>query len=241
LITIAVPYAALLVFEVAGLTVHPIVHDAALYGGPWLLGFAHHDGLLRDLSRRQLFGFAAVCAAAGAAWIAGHPGPRFFDLNDIPLGNALWSAAFVLVLLGRHPTVGGNRLVAVLNARALTVYLWHVPVLVAVDRLALARGWPITGGAGIGWRLPVVCALVGVAVLLVGWVEDLSAGRRARLIPNIVGPTAQDGGHDVHTGPRAPHVLRPRVREHAGRVADLGREHDLPAGRRAEQLPGVRG
>jgi peptidoglycan/LPS O-acetylase OafA/YrhL len=239
LLTPAVPYVALVVIDLAGLRVNPILHDAVLYGGPWLLGFAHHDGLLRDLGRRRLLTVAGACAAAGAVWFTTHPGPRGLDLNDIPIGNALWSAAFVLVLLGFTPMVRPNRVIAVLNARALTIYLWHVPALVAVEHFAVVRGWPLLGWAGSGWRLPVVCVLVAAAVLLAGWVEDVSAGRRATLIPAIVGPREQDGRHDID--PRPAHVLRPRVREHAGGIPDLGREHDLSAGRGAEQLPGIRG
>jgi peptidoglycan/LPS O-acetylase OafA/YrhL len=231
LLVLAVPYAALPFLHTPG-----VVRDLALYGGPWLLGFAHHDGMLRG---RRTWWIAGVCAVAGAAWIGTHPGPRGFDLNDIPVGNALWSAAFVLVLLGIDPAVRGNGVLVFLNARALTIYLWHVPVLVAVDRLGVARGWQITGEAALTWRLPLVAAGVLAAVLLTGWVEDLAAGRRARLVPGFVGPSGQDGRHDLH--PRPADVLRPRVREHAGRVPDLGREHDLPAGRGAEQLPGVRG
>jgi len=237
--TLLIPYLGLAVVTLAGLHPHPVLHDLALYGGPWLLGFAHHDGLLR---RRRLIGLAAVLAVAAGFWVVTHPGPRGYDLNDIPLGNALWSAAFVLVALRFAPKIRAYRLIAVLNARALTIYLWHVPIIVAVSQLALARTWPIFGAAGIGWRMPVVFALVACAVLLSGWVEDLAAGRRASFVPGIVGPTEQqDVRHDLHTGTGPAHVLRPRVREHAGRIPDLGREHDLPAGRGAEQLPGVRG
>lgn len=221
LLTVAVPYLALPFVHTPG-----VLRDLALYGGPWLLGFAHHD---RKLRGRWLPVVAGVAAVAGAAWIVTHPGPRGFDLNDIPAGNALWSLAFVLVLLSINPSVRAHGVIVFLNARALTIYLWHVPVLVALERVGVSK-------AG---QLPLVAALVLVAVLLTGWVEDLAAGRRARLVPGFVRPARQDVGHDLH--PRPAYVLRPRVREHAGRVPDLGREHDLPAGRGAEQLRGVRG
>jgi peptidoglycan/LPS O-acetylase OafA/YrhL len=178
--TLLIPYAGLIVITFAGLHLHPVLHDLALYSGPWLLGFAHHDKMLRG--RGQLW-VAFALAVTAAFWVAAHPGPRFYDLNDIPLGNGLWSAAFVLVVLRFSPSIGSHRALTVLNARALTIYLWHVPILVAVDHLALARGWPLLDAAGVAWRLPVVFALVGVAVLAAGWVEDLAAGRRAELIP----------------------------------------------------------
>ena len=238
LLVVAVPYAALAVITVAGLTPHPIVRDLCLYGGAWLLGFAHHDGLLRH---RRLPWLAGAAALLAAVWAGFHPGPRGFDLNDIPLANALWSLAVVLVLLRFSPSVREHRLVSVLNARALTVYLWHVPILVLITHAGEDAGWPVRGALGIGWRLVVVLALVALAVLLTGWVEDVAAGRRPALVPRNVVPARQDGGHDVHARTGTPHVLRARIRQHPRRVPHLGREHDLPARRRAEQLRGVRG
>jgi peptidoglycan/LPS O-acetylase OafA/YrhL len=236
-VAVAVPYAGLAVITFAGLTPHPIVRDLCLYGGAWLLGFAHHDGLLRS---RRLIPVAVAAAVGAAVWAGFHPGPRGFDLNDIPLANALWSLAAVLILLRFDPRVPQHRLITVLNARALTVYLWHVPIIVLITHAGEDAGWPVRGPAGIGWRLVVVGAVLTQAVLAAGWVEDAAAGRRPVLLPRIVVPKGQDGHHDVHARPGAPHVLRARVRQHPRRVAHLGRQHDLPARRRAEQLRGVR-
>jgi peptidoglycan/LPS O-acetylase OafA/YrhL len=236
-LVVAVPYAALSVITFAGLTPHPIVRDLCLYGGAWLLGFAHHDGLLRG---RRLIPVAVAAAVAAAVWAGSHPGPRGFDLNDIPVANALWSLAAILVLLRFDPRVPPHRLVTVLNSRALTVYLWHVPIIVLITHAGEDAGWPVRGAAGIGWRLVVVGAVLALAVLAAGWVEDLAAGRRPQIVPRNVVPGGKDGRHDVHARPGTPHVLRPRVRQHPRRVPHLGRQHDLPARRRAEQLRGVR-
>jgi len=184
LASILVPYVALAVITFAGWKPAPVVHDLALYGGAWLLGFAHHDGLLK----RRRWWLVAALAVAGAAWTLTHPGPRGFDLNDIPLGNALWSAAFILVVLGVSPVVRPRRVLTVLNARALTIYLWHVPLIVAVARFAEWSGLPIFGWVGISWRLAVVTAGLALIVLAVGWVEDVSAGRRPALVPGAPGP-----------------------------------------------------
>ncbi|MEU4215358.1 acyltransferase [Actinoplanes sp. NPDC026623] len=185
-LSVSLPYVALAVITFGGLTPHPIVRDMALYGGAWLLGFAHHDGMLRRLPRRRLVAIAAGLAALGGAWIATHPGPRGYDINDVPLGNALWSAAFVLISLGFAPLTTAarpRRLVTILNARALTIYLWHVPIIVAVTKIGEAHGLPVRGAAGIGWRFVVIVALVSLAVLLFGWVEDFAAGRPLMLVP----------------------------------------------------------
>ena len=181
LVVILVPYVTLAVSTFAGWTLPPVLHDLSLYGGAWLLGFAHHDGLL-TLSRRR-WCLVGALAVAGAVWTLTHPGPRGFDLNDIPLGNALWSAAFILVALGVSPLVRPRRTLTVLNARALTIYLWHVPLIVAVARFAEWSGLPIFGWVGISWRLAVVGLLLAVIVLAVGWVEDVAAGRRPTLVP----------------------------------------------------------
>ena len=227
LTTIAFPYVALAVLTVAGITPHAVPRDLALYGGAWLLGFAHHDGLLsrrgqapngrlgsassghvgsassgqvssassgqvgsapsgpvrgRALARYRWW-LVGVLGASGAAWALTHPGPRGFDLNDIPLANALWSAAFILVALSVTPQVVPRRALTVLNSRALTIYLWHVPVIVVVVRFAEATGLPVHGWVGISWRFAVVSVLLGIMVLLVGWVEDIAAGRRPTLVP----------------------------------------------------------
>jgi peptidoglycan/LPS O-acetylase OafA/YrhL len=182
--SVVLPYAALTAITLAGLTPPPVLRDLALYGGAWLLGFAHHDGML---ARRRWWP-AALLAVAGAAWTLTHPGPRGLDLNDVPLGNALWSAAFVLVALGVSPSVRGHRILTVLNARALTIYLWHVPIIVAVSSFAGWAGLPVFGAVGIGWRLAVVVVLLAAVVLLVGWVEDVAAGRRPALVPGAAKP-----------------------------------------------------
>ncbi|WP_250035987.1 acyltransferase family protein [Paractinoplanes maris] len=230
LATLLLPYGTLALITFTGVTPHVVVRDLALYGGAWLLGFAHHDGLLarrssrtrtsaplRRLSTpsrptaatssrltpaaacppsgggsgrvrgaalaRYRWWIVGVLSAAGAAWALTHPGPRGFDLNDIPLANALWSAAFILVVLSVSPRVAPSRALTVLNARALTIYLWHVPLIIIVVRFAEATGLPVHGWVGISWRLAVVSVLLAIVVLLVGWVEDISAGRRPTLVP----------------------------------------------------------
>jgi peptidoglycan/LPS O-acetylase OafA/YrhL len=163
--------------------------SVATYGCCWMLGFAHHDGLLRRLPESWFFAAAATLAVTGAAaifWNGLTTG--VFDVNHVPAGRSLWSAAFVLVVLRFQPRLDWLRirvrlaaLVAALNRRAVTIYLWHVPggivALLAVETFGL-RGpaWWIV-------LLASVVAMTAVAVLLFGWVEDLSAARRPRLRP----------------------------------------------------------
>jgi peptidoglycan/LPS O-acetylase OafA/YrhL len=193
--TLLIPYGVLAIAQF-GVTLPPVVADIGLYFGAWLLGFAHHDGRLRRVAWRVLLPAVAGLLVAGAAWFLTHPGPRGFDLNDIRLGNALWSTGFVLLLLRLAPAGGQGRVAAavawlerrdwirrvvtLLNARALTIYLWHMPFVVALVALAGRYGWPLFDKPGLLARLPVVAAGVAVAVVLFGWVEDVAALRSRR-------------------------------------------------------------
>ncbi|MFI9643803.1 acyltransferase [Micromonospora sp. NPDC051925] len=190
--TLAAPYLLLVAIEVGLLTTtSAVLRDFGLYFGAWLLGFAHHDGLLRRLAGRVLAAVALLLAGVGATWIVTHPGPRGHDLNDIPLGNALWSAAFILVVIGRAPAAAAwvdrnrifSRLVTMVNRRALTVYLWHMPFVVALTPLVGLVGWSPRDPWGLAIRVVLVFLLVGVVTLLVGWVEDVAARRRPELVP----------------------------------------------------------
>ncbi|WP_406072180.1 acyltransferase [Micromonospora sp. NBC_01638] len=190
--TLLAPYLLLVAIE-AGIyqAPPPVLREFGLYFGAWLLGFAHHSGMLRPLSGRVLYPLALALAVGGGLWIVGHPGPRGYDLNDNHLGNALWSAAFILIVLGRAPSglawLGRSRLadraVTVVNRRALTIYLWHMPFVVALTPLVDVVGWSHQDPVGLAIRVLLVFALVGLVTLAVGWVEDVAARRRPELIP----------------------------------------------------------
>ena len=166
----------------------------------WMLGFAHRTGKLTKLSAPATAGISVALAAVGAAWALTHDSETY-DLNGIPLAQALWSMAFILPLLrfapdaswiGRTPFLG--RFVALVNARAVTIYLWH-NVLIDLsypieDKLAAAA--PALSGVVYNsiWNFVVIWVLIAGAVLVFGWVEDVAARRPARLFP--VGPSAAE-------------------------------------------------
>ncbi|RKN42673.1 acyltransferase family protein [Micromonospora endolithica] len=190
--TLLAPYALLLVLQVGLWPAAPApARDFALYFGAWLLGFAHQAGMLRRLANRVLLPLALVLTAAGGAWIVTHPGPRGYDLNDNPLANALWSAGFVLVLLGRGPastawvdrSAAFSRVVTIFNRRALTVYLWHMPFVVLLTPLVGVMGWTHQDPVGLAVRVVLVFVLVGIVTAAVGWVEDVAARRPPELVP----------------------------------------------------------
>ncbi|MGC4874714.1 acyltransferase family protein [Micromonospora sp. DT43] len=189
--TLLAPYVVLVTIEVGIYPAPPVVREFGLYFGAWLLGFAHHAGMLRRLAGRVLYPLSLALAVAGGAWIVTHPGPRGYDLNENHLGNALWSAAFILIVLGRAPAGVAwlersrlaDRVVTVVNRRALTIYLWHMPFVVALTPLVDVVGWSRQDPVGLAVRVLLVFALVGLVTLVVGWVEDVAARRRPELIP----------------------------------------------------------
>jgi peptidoglycan/LPS O-acetylase OafA/YrhL len=226
--TLAAPYLLLVVVELGFPTAPTVIHDFGLYFGAWLIGFAHYDGLLRRIARPVLVPVAGTLAALGAAWTYTHPGPRGFDLNDIRLGNGLWSAGFTLLLLGLAPAGAAwvdrnelfSRAVTLLNRRALTVYLWHMPIVIGLTMLMLWAEWNVADTTGVTVRLVVVAVAVSLAVALFGWVEDIAARRRVVLLP-VGGP-----GRPQPSGP--PRPARPPIpaQRSAGpgssRIADPG-------------------
>lgn len=159
----------------------------------WLAGFAHRDGLLQRLDGRRVVAFGGALMGLGL-WYAFANRAAFgsYNLDDIPLADMLYSLGAVLVLLRFHPTLSWLRRVPTLDAvlglvtsRAMTVYLWNgfalwlAPVLLTRTGLAADVPPDLRGQAivyGVGWLL--VC----VAVLLFGWIEDVAAARRPKLL-----------------------------------------------------------
>ncbi|MBF9130760.1 acyltransferase family protein [Plantactinospora sp. S1510] len=169
--------------------------NVSTYLACWLLGFAHHDGLLRRIPARRYAVAVAALAVTGAAWVlvVGWSSGNY-DLNRVAGGNTLWSMAFVATVLRFRPRLDWlgrirplDRLIELLNARAVTIYLWHLPVGVLAGALlapVAVSGWVAT----VAVRLAAVWVLIAVAVALFGWIEDLAARRRPALVPARVSP-----------------------------------------------------
>jgi peptidoglycan/LPS O-acetylase OafA/YrhL len=165
------------------------VKDFCVHGGCWVLGFAHQNGMIARVPRYVSVSCASTLMALGLWWASAHQGEDRWDLNDIPLAQALWSFGFVAILLVYAPVwtelPGRLRrwdgLVTLANNRAVTVYLWH--------NLLIALAFPLLDAAGVGGALSLPAAflllwpLLALAVLAFGWTEDLAAGRRVRPWP----------------------------------------------------------
>ncbi|HEX5405245.1 MAG TPA: glycosyltransferase [Pseudonocardiaceae bacterium] len=168
----------------------PAVLDLAIFGACWVLGFAHRDGTLARMRPVTVATLASAAIGVGALWTVTHPSPDAgFDLNEIALGQALISVGAVLVLLRLSPKLTWlsgvpvlDQLIKLINARAITIYLWHN---VAIDLAVPVEDW-------LGWssqfsQLGITVLLTGIAVMAFGWVEDVAAHRRVQLLPITVG------------------------------------------------------
>jgi peptidoglycan/LPS O-acetylase OafA/YrhL len=160
------------------------------YGTCWLLGFADHDGVLRRVRVRRCVVIGVLAGGIGLALVFSARPAAEGEPWAVTVGYAIWSAAWVMLLLRWRPDPAHllrvacvNRLTAAVNARAVTIYLWHDPMVVAATALFGLVGLHLSG-----WlTLPVVLVLTAVAVLAVGWVEDLAARRPPRILPGAPG------------------------------------------------------
>ncbi|MGD9485248.1 acyltransferase [Streptomyces sp. TRM70308] len=185
--------------DIPGQTGNAVV-DFVTFGSCWVLGFAHHDGLLRRIPAYIAPSLAPLFMALGLWWATGHPGPDGLDLNDIPLAQALWSFGFCVLLLRVSPSwerlpgrlARYEGLVTLANSRAVTLYLWHEIALIAtiplLDPLWSIPGvWPTHADLLTSLYPPMmfvlVWPLVAVFIVAVGWAEDVAARRRVRLWP----------------------------------------------------------
>ncbi|WP_157742617.1 acyltransferase family protein [Micromonospora chokoriensis] len=178
----------------------------AAYLSCWLLGFAHRDGLLRQIPWRWYGCLVAGLTGVGATWVVGAMVTgRAGDLSHIAGGTTVWSMAVVAVLLKLRPRLAGTspfgRTLRLVNARAVTIYLWHIPASLGMF-LLLAPVLAYNSAPSIALRLTGVCLLTGGAVLLLGWIEDIAARRTPALLPGSVHPRRSVGGRHLRVGRR---------------------------------------
>ncbi|MET9496383.1 acyltransferase [Streptomyces sp. NPDC006552] len=177
------------------------VVDFAVFGSCWVLGFAHHDGVLAKVPRYLAVSLAALVMAFGLWWASGHLTDEGWDLNEIPLAQAAWSLGFVVVLLQYAPSwqrlpgrlARWDPLVTLANNRAVTIYLWHNLLIMATFPLVDAVYALPFMGEGLSsaldttyefWTFVLVFPLIAAALVGVGWIEDLAAKRPPRLWPD---------------------------------------------------------
>ncbi|HZN74948.1 MAG TPA: acyltransferase [Micromonosporaceae bacterium] len=170
--TALVPLAVLGVAELVSFD--GVLTNVATFGACWVAGFAHRDGALRRMSTGLLVLLAGVCLGLGTGWAVSHSTP---DLNEIPVGQALYSLGFVLLVMRLPVTLDWLRrrpaldwCLRTVNARAVTIYLWHNPAIAVC--FAVGDALQVWRFGELGYFAVAVAMLVA-AVRLVGWVENV--------------------------------------------------------------------
>ncbi|MFG2869700.1 acyltransferase [Streptomyces sp. NPDC048338] len=174
--------------------------DFTMFGSCWILGMAHQEGLLKKIPQYVLPSVAPLIMVAGLWYLQTRPvdPTQPTDIDAWPIAQALWSFGFVAILLHISPSweqwprplKRWNGLVSLLNARAVSVYLWHEAALVIAVPL-IDPLWRVPFFyENLPWLLPspwftllVAIPLLGLLVLAFGWVEDVAAKRSPRLFP----------------------------------------------------------
>ncbi|MEU0813754.1 acyltransferase [Streptomyces mirabilis] len=191
------------------------ISDFTVYGGCWVLGFAHHEGVLQRVPRYLAISCSALLMAFGLWWASGHLGPDGWDLNDIPLAQAAWSFGFVVILLQYSPSwqelpgrlARWDKLITLSNNRAVTIYLWHnmlimatVPIIDQAYNLPFMQSDSAVAALDSSymvWMFLLVWPLIGLTILAFGWIEDIAAKRSPRLWPNGA-KRKKDGSRGSH-------------------------------------------
>lgn len=192
----------LLVFLEAGMLELPsavgsVVWDFATFASCWILGFAHNDGLLQRVPRHLVFVLGVVLMLLGLLWASSNLGDSGWDLGMLPMAQALWSLGFCAMLLRISPSWSSfprslrllDRPVTLINNRAITIYLWHCLVLMALIPLIDWAGQIDVVSESAPWlytpwtQYILVWPLLAMVVLAIGWIEDVAADRPPRLWP----------------------------------------------------------
>ncbi|MEU8240798.1 acyltransferase [Actinoplanes missouriensis] len=211
------------------LSIHPIwpanenyqevATNILMYASCWMIGFAHRDGSLKKIPGLLVTVLGAALVTGGLAWSWAHPDAG--GIKEIPVAYAVYNAGFVLFLLRWSPGMtwltkrrGLDGWVTMINARAVTIYLWN--------NIAIALCYPV-GDALEVWRLgkffeigyvTIALVLLVNAVLIFGWVEDRAARKRLRFVPwpvpaAVTGATAARSKPDLTATVVAPMPLQP--------------------------------
>lgn len=192
IVTLIAPLALLPVAVLTSFVKWPgqgVVLDLLGYGTCWVLGLAARDGLLDELPLPVYGVVVAGLSAAGLAIEVIFPFGPSPETRPVFIGYALWSAAFVMIVMRFRPDTGWlrrigwlDRAVAIINARAVTIYIWH-DAAIGVSAVFL-HAMHVHVAHLI--ELPAVLVFTGIAMLAFGWVEDLAARRKPALLPTAL-------------------------------------------------------
>jgi len=162
-----------------------ILGDLGIYGFFVMLGFAHRDGHFDRMEVREIGEWLCIALAVTVlAW-------RFTSSPDGVVNHSYptllaygcaWLCAALLVrpFLSRAPQVPvvGPALYW-MTRRAMSIYLWHSPAIVASYWLLSKAGIEATPAP----ILALTAVLVVLASTATGWIEDIAGRRDPELVP----------------------------------------------------------
>ena len=186
----------------------------------WLLvqqlGFHLADGGLDGLAPATLWRMAGASVVALAVLTVAGPYSvdMFVNLNPPTVCLVVLGVAQLALFQLARPAISAwveradaARLIAAVGARAMTVYLWHLPVLILLAGLSLVAnagfGLPLPEPLSLEWWasrplwLSVAAAVVLPAALLFGRFEQGGRSRSARAEVQRTGAAAIDAGCGV--------------------------------------------
>jgi peptidoglycan/LPS O-acetylase OafA/YrhL len=203
-----------------------VMWATACYGSSWVLGYARHRGLLDRLSWRAIAAIAVALAGCAVVWSQFATPAAPWGFTD-PLANMLWGNAFVVVLMRVRPSMSWldrmprlSRAVAALNARAVTIYVWHLPMLFAATGVLAFSALDLDSLHGLAAVAALGAVFTAGAIVVTGWVEDVAAKRKPVLVPPAPPAAA---GQPFEAGSAAPPSQPPRQRLPDGRVHSIRR------------------
>jgi peptidoglycan/LPS O-acetylase OafA/YrhL len=209
--TVLLPLFGLLLFaaypNTFGETAGVVVQNVLAFGSCWVLGFAHREGDLAKLRPALVLGLAAACVGGGLGWAWLHQADGHVDLVGLPIAYAVFSIGFVLALLRWSPKMEWlarvrplDGFVSMVNNRAVTIYLWHnVAITIAIYLADPFNIWSLPNqGEQDAADFSVAIAVLAVAVLALGWVEDLAARRTPRISPFVKRRKLQQPAEPAH-------------------------------------------
>ena len=171
------------------------ISSIAVYGGCWMLGFAHHTGLMRRLWRGVTVPLAVLLMALGTAYAFSYPHPTDgVAIDVIAPAQTMYCFGAVLLLLSFNPSFDwldrfpfADRLIKAVNGRAVTIYLWNSAAVLLAGTIVSQLYQEVPDSLQLVVMDPTYFILtwvfVGMAVLAFGWVEDVAARRQPRFLP----------------------------------------------------------
>lgn len=152
------------------------------YAPCWVLGFWHATGRLKRIPAIVAYPLAGLFLVVAYTWVHLFP-PSGGYLQSSPIGQVACSTAFILVLFRFDPKMTWAQrcrpigwLIDKVNARCVTIYLWHQLAILAsatiLERAGVYRRHDLF--LSVTMKTLIIISLVVAACWLVGWIEDIT-------------------------------------------------------------------